>query len=443
MPHHLAFLLLAVLVPTSAVAQPRPPAALEVIQAFRRLAAMKLWPDFKPAATPVEFFDGTTTYLFNAASAPEGFHPVAGQPGVYAYTGRHPTVVANTGTLVNGVPTATADISQGASAPEEHAALLLHETFHVFEAKHYPHWSGNEVALFTYPATDAGLLTLRRLESIALVRALEATREEDKRCWAARALAIRKKRFDGLPATAFAYERAEELYEGLAQYVQDKSIGKPAALTARDFPAGQAQVRQRAYASGEALGVLLDGLDPAWKSRLGGDPPPSLDGLLAARLRDVAVRQGCDFTAEENQAARTTSQRDIADFVAGLQRQQRDFLAAKGIRLEVIAGKEPLWPQAFDPWNVLVLDDKAVLHTRMLKLGNGAGAIEVLGRSALTEAAGEHPLFNGIRQLVVTGLVDPKVSAAEGKVTLEAEGVNGTFSGAVERGPDVVRIRLP
>jgi hypothetical protein len=442
MRRHLSLLLAATAAATPAVAQPAPAAALEVIQAFRHLAAMELWPDFKPGATPVEFFDGATTYLFNVASSPEGFHPVASQPNVYAYPGQHPTVRGNTGTLVNGVPTATADISQGASAAEVSAALLLHETFHVFEAKYF-HWSGNEVALFTYPASDAGLLTLRRLESIALVRALEARRPEDKRCWAARALAIRTKRFAGLPPTAVAYERSEELYEGLAQYVQDRSIGKSSILTPHDFPAGQAQVRQRAYASGEALGLLLDGLDSAWKSRLGGDPPSSLDSLLASRLQGMAVRTGCDFTDEESLAAREKSQRDVADFVAGLHRQRRDFLAAKGVRLEVIAGKEPLWPQAFDPWNVLVLDDKAVLHTRMVKLGNGEGTIEVLGRSALTEAAGEHPLFNGVRRLVVTGLVDPKVSVAQDKVTLEAEGLKGTFSGTLERQPDVVRIRLP
>jgi hypothetical protein len=443
MRRHHSLLLAAVFAATQIGAETPPPVGLEVIRAFRRLAALELWPDFKPGETPVEFFDGATTYLFNFPALPEGFHPVAGQANVYAYTGRHPTVVANTGTLVNGIPTATADVSRSAEAPDVLAALLLHETFHVFEAKHYPHWSGNEVALFTYPASDVVLLTLRRLESIALCRALEARRPEDATCWAARALAIRAKRFDGLPQAAVAYERSEELYEGLAQYVQNKSIGKPAALSARDFPAGQAQVRQRAYASGEALGLLLDGLDPTWKSRLGGDPPSSLDSLLTSRLQEMAVRTDCDFTAEEREAARARSERDVADFVAGLHRQHRDFLAAKGVRLEVIAGTEPLWPQAFDPWNVLVLDDKAVLHTRLLKLGNQQGAIEVLGRSALTEAAGEHPLFNGVGRMVVTGLVAPKVSVAQGKVTLEAEGLKGTFSGSVERKPDVVRIRLP
>lgn len=224
--------------------------------------------------------------------------------------------------------------------------------------------------------------------------------------------------------------------------MQFKSIGKPAALTAEDFPPGQAQVRQRAYASGQALALLLDRLDSTWKSRLGGDPPVSLDELLAGRLGEVPVRTGCDFTAEERQAARTRAQRDVADFAAGLSRRKQEFLAAAGVRLEIIAGKEPLWPQAFDPWNVVILGDKEVLHTRWLKLGNGSGAVEVLGRLALTEAAGAHPLFNGVRQLIVTGLADPKISEANGKVTLEVQGVKATFSGSVERESNLVRIRL-
>jgi hypothetical protein len=118
-------------------------------------------------------------------------------------------------------------------------------------------------------------------------------------------------------------------------------------------------------------------------------------------------------------------------------------LAATGGRLEIDAGKEPLWPQAFDPWNVVILGDKEVPHTRWLKLGNGSGAVEVLGRSASTETAGAHPLFSGVRQLIVTGLTDPKVSQTNGKVTLETSGVKATFSGSIERELNLIRIRLP
>jgi len=423
--------------------QPPSPGAIQVIEAFRRIAAQSLWPGFEPSTTPVEFYDGTNTYLFNHPSPPGGFHPVPSQQDVYSYAGQHETVRANTGTQVNGVPTATADISGNTSAADEVAALLIHETFHVFQTKRYPKWGGNEADLFTYPADNADLLAQRRLESLGLVRALEAKDPKDANCWAAAALSERSKRFAALPGTAAAFERGVELREGLAQYVQFKSIGKRAALTAEDFPPDQAMVRQRAYASGQALALLLDRVDPAWKSKLGGDPPVTLDELLAARQHEMTVRADCTFTARETQAAQERAEHDIADFTAGLSRRKQDFLSAAGVRLEIVAGKEPLWPQGFDPWNVVIFGDQEVLHTRWLKLGNGSGTVEVLGRGALTKAAGPHPLFNGVRQLTVTGLADPKVSETGGKVTLEAVGVEATFAGSVEREANLVRIRLP
>ena len=441
----LTSLLLAVLpaAPALVAQPPTPSAALQIIQAFQRIATQELWPEFKPGTTPVEFFDGTNTYLLNHPSPPEGFRPVAGQQSVYVFSGQHSTVRANTGTAVNGVPTATADLSANPSPTDVLAALLLHETFHVFEAKRYPKWGANEVTLFTYPAGNAELLALRRLESAALVRALATSGQKAADCWATTAMDIRSRRFSGLPPDAVTYERSVESYEGLAEYVEFKAIGKPAALTAEDFPPAQAQVRQRAYATGQAFALLLDRLDPTWKSRLGGDPPVSLDELLTGRLHGMTVATGCDFTAEETEAARLRSRRDVAQFAAGLSRHKEEFLATPGFRLEVVAGKEPLWPQAFDPWNVLILDNKEVLHTRWLKLGNGSGEIEILGRSALTEASGSHPLFNGVRQLIVAGLAEPKVTKAGGKVTLDGQGIKATLAGSVERKSNVIRIQLP
>ncbi|MGD0437554.1 MAG: hypothetical protein ABSB86_13925, partial [Bryobacteraceae bacterium] len=432
-------LLVAVLVavPRLIAQQPAASGAQQVIRAFRQIATQDLWPGFEPASVPVEFFDGANTYLFNHPSPPDGFRPVAGQQNVYVYPGQHETVRANTGTEVNGVPTATADLSGNTSAANVRAALLIHEAFHVFQAKRYPKAVANEVDLFTYPVDNADLLALRRLESAALVRAVEAEARKDTSCWAATAMTLRGKRFAGLPATAAAYERGAELHEGLAQYVEFKSIDKPAALTSEDFPPGQANVRQRAYASGQTLALLLDRLDATWKSRLEGDPPVSLDELLIGRLHEAAAPAGCDFTAEETLAAKARVQRDVDDFARDLDRRKQEFLAVTGVRLEIVAGKEPLWPQAFDPWNVVILDGRQILHTRWLKLGNGSGAIEILGRSALTEAAGAHPLFNGVRELIVTGVAEPKVSQSDGKVTIEANGVKGTFTGSVERESNV------
>jgi hypothetical protein len=418
--------------------------ALSIIREFDRIAAQKLWPGFDPAATPIEFYDGTNTYLCNHPSPPEGFRPIPGKKNISRYPGQHDTVRANTGTEVNGVPTATADLSKPrTSSAEELAALLLHEAFHVFEHKRYSKWGGNEVDLFTYPVDNAEPLAQRRLESAALVHALGSPDEKDARCWIRKAMALREKRFGAMPANAATYERQSELFEGLAQYIQFNSIGRAAALTTEDFPPDQGQVRQRAYASGQALALLLDRLDADWKSQLGDGQETSLDELLTHRLAGMTVPAPCDFSAGEPEAAVARARRDIAESAANRKRQKQEFLDARGTRVEIVAGKEPLWPQAFDPWNVVNLGNNEILHTRFIKLGNGSGSVEVLRHSAITEAAGAHPLYNGIRRIIVTGLDQPKVSVTRGKVTLEASGVKATFTGSVQRESNVVRVMLP
>lgn len=396
---------------------------LQVIRAFRRIAAQDLWPGFQPATTPVEFFGGTNTYLLNQPSPPDGFHPVAGQQNVYVYPGQHETVRANTGTVVNGVPTATADISGNASPAGEQAALLVQETFHVFQAKRYPKWGGDEMDLFTYPVDNAEVLAQRRLESIGLVRAMDATEPKEVNCWAAAAMAVRSRRFAALPATAAAYERGIELREGLAQCVQFKSFGKQAPLTAEDFPPDQTSVRQRAYASGQALALLLDRVDSAWKSRLGGDPPVSLDELLAARLGEMTVRAGCDFTAEETHTAQAQAQRDIADFTGGLGNRKRDFLAAAGVRLEIVAGKEPLWPQGFDPWNVVILGNKEILHTRWQRQRSSRGSRAL----CVHRSCGRPSPFQRCAAIDCHYLADPKVSQGRRQSHVRSQRCHGYF----------------
>jgi hypothetical protein len=83
----------------------------------------------------------------------------------------------------------------------------------------------------------------------------------------------------------------------------------------------------------------------------------------------------------------------------------------------------------------------------MLTLGGPAGMVEVMGRAALTRAAGAHPIFEGVRSLTIAGLPgEPTVTEAEGRVTIVAEGVRASLVGAtVEREERVrsLRVRAP
>jgi hypothetical protein len=425
------------LVATVAVAETVMPRVVEVFREFDHIAAQSPWPGFEPRRTAVEVFDGTDTYLWQHSQPPQEFKPFVGaQPGLFVFRGRHETVRANTGVIVNGVPTATADISQkGQESTAQLASLLIHETFHVYERKAHPNWGANEADLFTYPFDDPKALLERRLETLALVKALRGTNDQDAECWAQTALTERAERFGKLPTTNAAYERGTELNEGLAQYVEYKSINKAPALTTSDFPIDK--IRDRGYATGQAFAILLDRFVPDWKSTIGDTP---LDELLQSHLPKSNAK--CSLPREEVESQLRRAQQEVAQLVATYHSQKERFLNARGWRIEIISGKEPLWPQGFDPLNVTNLGDGQVLHSRWVKLGNASGVIEVLNHDSLTESAGQHPLFNGVRELIVTGLPEPKVSKNGDSVTVEAPGVKGTLAADVEHSGQTLVLKI-
>ena len=407
--------------------------AIAVLREFDQLAAQALWPGFEPRTIAVEVYDGANTYLFHHPRPAEGFVEEAALPGAFVYRGQHETVRANTGTEVNGIPTATADLSRSQRTLREQASLLIHEAFHVYGKRSHPEWPANEATLFVYPLDNPELLAERRLETRALVRALAAPPGPEATCAAAAALAARERRAARMPAEAIAYERGTELNEGLAQYVEYRSIGRPPVLSEADFPAGQ--IRQRGYATGQAWAVLLERLAPGWEGKL--------DGSLDARLRASLETAQCpDEEAASLEDETTRARRDVAELVASRTERERGFLNAPGWQLEILAGKEPLWMQAFDPLNVTNLGGNRVLHTRWLKLGNGSGSLEVLKHASLTEGVGPHPLFNGAKRLIATGLAEPKVTESDGTVSIEVEGVKARLAGTVERDGNLILVRV-
>ncbi|HEX8162224.1 MAG TPA: hypothetical protein VF538_10155 [Pyrinomonadaceae bacterium] len=434
---------------------PREGGVYAVVAEVDRVAALApLWDGFDPRRVPLEIFDGTTTLLFRHPNPPPGFVPVSPRRGVYAFPGRHESVTANAPAELNGVLTATAVISPDAGRTlRGQAALVVHEAFHVFQRERHPGWSGNEVELFVYPFEDAEGLSLRRLESLALVRAERARAREESACWAAAAIRSRRARFARLTAGATAYERGTELNEGLASYVEARAAGRAgrSRLSAEEF--GAEAIRQRAYESGLSLALLLDRLAPGWQRHLeAGDKRP-LDEMLEAALpnssgadaRAARPAAPCEFDAREREAALNRARGETAALVGRRAAARRDFLAQPGWRLVVeAAGGAPLFPQGFDPLNVMRVGASEVLHTRFLKLGNAAGSLEILSRASLTEGAGPHPLFNGVRRLTVAGLrSEPAVEAEGGRARINADGLKGEFAAAtVARDGQTITVRL-
>ncbi len=408
-----------------------------------RLASADLWPGFDPRRVPLAIYDGSATYLFSFPGRPPGFADPAGPDRPLVHPGLHPAVRANTAAELDGVAVATVMLEpDDPRSVTELAALAIHEAFHVVQRERHPDWGANEADLFAYPATDARLLGLARLEVDALARALGG-QGGARGAWARGALGLRRGRFAAMPEAAVAYERGTELVEGLATYVERRALDRPAATLLAATGFGPGEVRRRCYATGAAMASLLDRAAPAWRERVEAGEIEVLDALLAAALPPGSLRAG--FSPRRRAEAFARAEAAVADLVATRRAAREAELARPGWRLVVEADAgTPLWPRGFDPMNVQLVGEGEVLHTRYLVLGNETAALELLDRAALTQAAGEHPLFGGVRRVVVAGLpAAPEVRRTGVAAAVEAPGCRGEFAAArVEHSGEALIVRV-
>ncbi|MBN2432326.1 MAG: hypothetical protein JXQ27_12690 [Acidobacteria bacterium] len=408
-----------------------PPLPARIMAAQMEMAAQPLWPGYEPLSIPAAIYDGARTYLYGHPAPPTGFTPLADQPEVMVYDGRHEVIRANTSVDLNGVRTATLMISPPKNegqeqSPQDYAAVVLHEKFHVFQGTHHPDWQANEASLFVYPATDADLLADRRLETEALRRAVGSEGDAPAAAWARAALDLRRQRYEKLDEALATYERETELVEGTAFYIEYQAAGRGPLEGAPAGGFAPADVRRRAYSTGRWLALLLDRFSPEWKASLEKEKV-YLDVLLAPVLAGKTAESPADFSATEMAAATRQARADAAQLVTEKITRRQEFLEQSGYRI-VVEAASPLWPAGFDPMNVLALPDNEVLHKRMLMLKNEHGSLEIMDHHALTAGAGAHPLFNGVRRVVVTGLAtEPTVTEEEGTTRVTATGFTATF----------------
>ncbi|MCB0719879.1 MAG: hypothetical protein KDD65_15640 [Bacteroidetes bacterium] len=426
--------------------------ALEISDQFDGMATQNLWPGFQPDSIPLAIFDGKRTWLFHHPAPPATFSGmVRDRPDVRFMEGRQDAVTSNSSADIGGVSTATllADGDRSGAGASDLAATAMHEAFHVFQRAQHPSWVANEGNLFLYPTDSPDLLTLRRLETEALRKAVDDGTVIGSECWSRTALQYRTDRYAAMDSVFSAYERKGELNEGLATYVQQEAKGEhTVSFPNGGFPA--TDVRERLYKSGAALGILLDRLRPGWKSSLERDDQRWLDVMLGGvvGLGGEVIGETCTLDANTVDAVTTKAEEDAAAVVEVRKALADAFNSMDGWRVSIEAAVgNPLWPQGFDPLNVERIED-GVLHTRFLKLGNDSGSLEMLddGMShpeAVTVAAGDHPLFNGVREVVVAGLHEPTVETRADSVLVEANGFHAAFAGAeVDRDDWRVTIRI-
>ena len=165
------------------------------------------------------------------------------------------------------------------------AVLLMHEAFHRVQA---------EAGLPASDPDNAHLDTLdgrylMQLEWRALARALTSKQEKPARAAARDAATFRARRYQLFPPAAAA-EPALELHEGMAEYTGIR-VGLSSSSARNDEALRRLSTHTRdpsfmrsfAYATGPAMGLLLDRWSPDWRRQLADDHDPA--GLLMASLK--------------------------------------------------------------------------------------------------------------------------------------------------------------
>ncbi len=187
----------------------------------------------------------------------------------------------------------------------------------------------------------------------------------------------------------------------------------------RVFPPGE--IRNRGYATGNIMSTLLDRLRPGWREQISADTGLTLDSLLTLSLGDLP--RACEFEDDLERDIRATAESDVREFKRQRVNVLREFQDRAGWRI-VITAKQPnwFWPGGFDPSNITALTRGRLLHNRWLKLSTGDASVEILDRSSLTIPVGEHPMFNGMQEVLVTGIdarPEPDMENDTLRVTLE------------------------
>jgi hypothetical protein len=361
-----------------------------------------IWPGFRPDTIPVLYvIPGKGTLVLGwRGPLPAGFVAVVSElrdpPSGAGWQPVADRGAASTGTTLDGRPTAQVVVdSQDVAAL---VGLTTHEAFHVLQAsvrkagKRFGQGE-NSFLVMSYPVFDAQNEAAMALEGRILAAAVEAPSRERRRALARQFLAARESRHRALGAELANFEQQAELNEGLAEYTLLRSV--QLAARQRGFPdrAGAERLRTdkrfalqrltentslsmrlRFYATGPALGTLLDVLaGPEWKRRLVDDNLTLQDALADAigyRANEVTLRRQAETTFVMHKL-RAAADSSVGSLRAMRRAQVDSLLARDGTQLVVIVEGRSIGLCGIDPQNLLQVEPGVLVHTRWVVLCAG------------------------------------------------------------------------
>jgi hypothetical protein len=340
-----------------------------------------IWPGFRPDTIPLSFVvPSHGDLLFGwRGRLPRGYTPIAQFPQA-AWRDQRALGAASTGTMLEGRRVAQVVVST--LDPAVLAATAMHEAFHVFEgaAKRADAKFGrgeNSMLVSTYPVFDVDDETSFALEGKILAAALAAPSITQKRELAREFVAVRRERHRRLPSEFAEFDQLSELNEGLAEYALVRALQLESSEGPREWRAGAERalasrqqllseltgtenlsLRFRYYQTGPAEALLLDALDPTWKSQMLAQDATLQDMLARASGIDYAA-----ITAEQKahetfsvSGLRLSATHQIERLKASRRATADSLLSLPGIRLvlaaDSLSGKD-FNSCGYDPQNLL------------------------------------------------------------------------------------------
>ena len=420
-----------------------------------------LWPGFRPDTIPVLFIvpdRGILLLGWGPGDPPAGFAPVADLAGA----GWQPAALhtaASTGASLGG-----RDVAQVFVFPDADEAQLFgtaaHEAFHVYARSvardERKFGSGeNSFLVSTYPVFDAGNEAGWALEGRLLARALAARTRAELAERTREFVAARETRHRALGSDFAEFETQAELNEGLAEYALVRSLALAADDSAFRWRADAerevarhrtrldsltADVRQslrlRFYATGPAMGLLLDRLSgPGWRADLVRRDLTLQEMLAEAsgyRDPERALLRGAARAVDTASLGRAA--REGVARLRTIRRAQADsVLARPGLTILLRADSLPgarFGLCGIDPQNLLQVDSDVLLHTRWVRpCGPGLSA-EFTTAAVQNRRAGTFT--------AVVGPADSVRVTAGGRAVAPADGEAATWQDLKVEGPGVV-----
>jgi hypothetical protein len=176
-------------------------------------------------------------------------------------------------------------------------------------------------------------------------------------------------------------------------------------------------IRLRYYATGPALGTLLDALaGPAWKTRLIEQDLTLQDALADAsgyRSQELTLRRQAESTFVIAKL-RTAADSQVGRLRSIRKAQVDSILAAPGVQLVVAVEGRFLGLCGIDPQNLLQVEPGILLHTRWLRACAGDALQATFNTPVVQDQNAQ------VMRAVVGADSSVKVSEAQGGVRVES-----------------------